>query len=124
MERRLAKFVGHGHARVFSTCARSMKLTHAMRASISLFRLVDCNQHSRIDCIRFRRSDGDCVCGAGGAGAQRWPRWAYGACFAPRPLPYMTGEGEERTFILFSGRDLWRNGAFTYGGLLDRTKRL
>jgi len=28
------------------------------------------------------------------------------------------GEDEERTFILFSGRDLWRNGAFAYGGLL------
>ena len=28
------------------------------------------------------------------------------------------GDDEDRTAILFSGRDLWRNGAFAYGGIL------
>jgi hypothetical protein len=33
-------------------------------------------------------------------------------------LAAAAAEDEERSVILFSGRDLWRNGAFTYGGLL------
>src|SRR6185437_12071757 len=28
------------------------------------------------------------------------------------------GDDEDATTILFSGRDIWRNGAFTYGGFL------
>jgi hypothetical protein len=30
----------------------------------------------------------------------------------------LAGDDEDATVILFSGRDLWRNGAFAYGGLL------
>ena len=39
--------------------------------------------------------------------------WCFCLAFAAR-----AAEDEERNFILFSGRDLWRNGAFAYGGLL------
>lgn len=28
------------------------------------------------------------------------------------------GDDEDATTILFSGRDIWRNGAFAYGGFL------
>lgn len=32
--------------------------------------------------------------------------------------PARAGDDEDATVILFSGRDIWRNGAFIYGGLL------
>jgi Cellulose biosynthesis protein BcsS len=32
--------------------------------------------------------------------------------------PVWAGDDEDATVILFSGRDIWRNGAFAYGGLL------
>jgi hypothetical protein len=32
--------------------------------------------------------------------------------------PAMAGDDDDATVILFSGRDIWRNGAFAYGGLL------
>ena len=35
----------------------------------------------------------------------------------PRPA-WAGGDDEETHVILFSGRDLWRNGGFLYGGLL------
>ena len=50
----------------------------------------------------------------GGAGARRSP---------PRPCCLScaaagAGNDEDATVMLFSGRDLWRNGAFAYGGFL------
>ena len=34
------------------------------------------------------------------------------------PGPALAGDDDEARIILFSGRDLWRNGVFAYGGLL------
>jgi hypothetical protein len=39
-----------------------------------------------------------------------------GVCVSP--CPGWAGDDEELHAILFSGRDLWRNGVFTHGGLL------
>ena len=44
---------------------------------------------------------------------------AFMVCCVGLPsLPAAAGDDEESRVILFSGRDLWRNGAFLYGGLL------
>lgn len=40
-------------------------------------------------------------------------------CVGTGPLPAQAGDDDELAhFILFSGRDLWRNGVFAHGGLL------
>jgi cellulose biosynthesis protein BcsS len=39
-------------------------------------------------------------------------------CVCVLGVPAWAGDDEDATVILFSGRDLWRNGAFAYGGLL------
>lgn len=39
-------------------------------------------------------------------------------CVGVSAGPARAGDDEDATVILFSGRDIWRNGAFLYGGLL------
>lgn len=39
-------------------------------------------------------------------------------CVCVVAVPARAADDEDATVILFSGRDLWRNGAFAYGGLL------
>jgi Cellulose biosynthesis protein BcsS len=39
-------------------------------------------------------------------------------CVCVLAVPARAADDEDATVILFSGRDLWRNGAFAYGGLL------
>jgi len=39
-------------------------------------------------------------------------------CVCVSAGPARAGDDEDATVILFSGRDIWRNGAFMYGGLL------
>src|SRR6185312_4563487 len=49
--------------------------------------------------------------------------WCWSAAVAAAALwlscsTSLAGEDEDATVILFSGRDIWRNGAFAYGGFL------
>ena len=39
-------------------------------------------------------------------------------CVCGSPSSAVAGEDDDPTVMLFSGRDLWRNGAFVYGGFL------
>ncbi len=40
------------------------------------------------------------------------------SCVCVAAAPARAADDEETRVLLFSGRDLWRNGAFAYGGLL------
>ena len=50
--------------------------------------------------------------------------WDWSVAFAAAAVVLLcvgdaqAGDDEDATTILFSGRDIWRNGAFTYGGFL------
>ncbi len=58
--------------------------------------------------FRWRR-----LCAAGFTAVAAFVYW-----FCLSVGPSRAAEDEESRVILFSGRDLWRNGAFAYGGLL------
>jgi len=50
--------------------------------------------------------------------------WGWSAALAAAALLSLSaaaqaGDDEDATTILFSGRDIWRNGAFAYGGFID-----
>jgi hypothetical protein len=52
-------------------------------------------------------------------GAKGWRTAGLSVCFAVLFLARANAtEDEDATVILFSGRDLWRNGVFLYGGFL------
>ena len=68
-----------------------------------------------------------CVRGAGGLdvlpkarsrGGRRSPRPSLFVAFVYRPAPVGPPTTTNAHTILFSGRDIWRNGVFAYGGLL------
>jgi hypothetical protein len=53
------------------------------------------------------------------ARARGWTSLAILGCLTVlAAAPAAAAEDEDATIILFSGRDLWRNGAFMYGGFL------
>jgi len=52
-------------------------------------------------------------------GAKAWKTVALTVCLAASLFTRaQAAEDEDATVILFSGRDLWRNGVFLYGGFL------
>lgn len=84
---------------------------------------LDMSLKSRFSCIRYfsvfftphgaSMYRGRRVCAAAAAAAV-----LIVCCVGVSAGPAQAGDDEDATVILFSGRDIWRNGVFLYGGLL------